>query len=316
MKILQVRNLKKYFYFTRGIFFKKKLGEIKAVDGVSFEIEKGETFGLVGESGCGKTTLGRIIARIYKQDEGEIIFEGENITENFNRKISKKIQIIFQNPYASLNPRMTVGEIIEEPLKVHNIGTKKERIERVNFLLGEVGLSEEYFSMYPHQLSGGQRQRVGIARSLSINPSFIVCDEPISSLDVSIQAQIVNMLKELQEKFNLTYLFIAHDISMVKHMSDKIAVMYLGKIVEVARKQEFYKNPLHPYTRALISAIPHPYPEKKIKLFLEREIFLEDIFLKGCKFFPRCNLKNEKCRDIEPDLKEVLPDHYIACHIF
>lgn len=318
--LVQVRHLKKYFPITRGIIFQRHIGDVKAVDDVSFDIYKGETLGLVGETGCGKTTVGRTILRLYEPTSGEVIFDGVNIFKlkgSELRRMRRRMQIIFQDPYASLNPRMTVGAIIAEPLEVHGVARGKEKEERVQELLRVVGLNPYFANRYPHEFSGGQRQRIGIARALALNPDLIVCDEPISSLDVSIQAQVVNLLEELQEKFGLTYLFIAHDLSMVRHISDRMAVMYLGKIVELADRDEIYLNPLHPYTQALMSAVPVPDPEveeKRQRIILTGEIPSPANPPKGCNFNTRCPVVMDICREVEPEYREVKPGHWVACH--
>jgi len=318
--ILEVRNLKKYFPITTGIIFSHVVGLIKAVDDISLFIRKGETLGLVGESGCGKTTTGRCILRLEKPTAGEILFEGNDLakmTEVEIRAMRRRIQVIFQDPYSSLNPRMTVGQIIGEPIGVHKIvDNQQERKERVAELLSVVGLSLPLADRYPHELSGGQRQRVGIARALSMRPRFIVCDEPVSALDVSIQAQIINLLEELQEQFELTYLFIAHDLSVVRHISDRIAVMYLGKILEIADRQQLYENPLHPYTKALLSAVPIPDPtveEERERIILKGEVHSPLNLPPGCVFHPRCAFGIPECEKEAPALQEVSPDHWIAC---
>jgi oligopeptide transport system ATP-binding protein len=297
------------------------VGAIQAVDKISFEIRKGETLGLVGESGCGKSTAGRTILQLYRPTSGKVYFKDEDLTTvqgDQLRRIRRDMQIIFQDPYASLNPRMTVGNIIAEPLEVHRIGSARERKERVRELLRLVGLNPYFINRYPHEFSGGQRQRIGVARALALQPEFIVCDEPISALDVSIQAQVVNLLEELQEKFGLTYLFIAHDLSMVRHISDRTAVMYLGKIVELADRDELYNNPLHPYTQALLSAVPIPDPIKERKR--ERIILTGDVPSpanppSACRFHTRCPLAVDVCSQIEPEWREVVHDHWVACHL-
>ncbi len=320
--LVQVRNLKKYFPITRGLLFQRHIGDVKAVDDVSFDIYRGETLGLVGETGCGKTTVGRTLLRLYEPTAGQILFDGVDLTRARGRKLRqmrRRMQIIFQDPYASLNPRMTVGAIIGEPLEVHGVATGKEKQERVQELLELVGLNPYFVNRYPHEFSGGQRQRIGIARALALNPDLIVCDEPISSLDVSIQAQVVNLLEELQERFGLTYLFIAHDLSMVRHISDRMAVMYLGKIVELADRDEIYLNPLHPYTRALMSAVPVPDPEveeKRQRILLRGEIPSPANPPKGCNFSTRCLEVMGQCKEEKPPYKEVKPGHWVACFLY
>ena len=318
--LLEVKNLKMYFPVTSGIIFQRTIAEVKAVDDVTFTIKRGETLGLVGESGCGKTTTGRCILQLYKSTAGEIIFEGQNLNNLDNRsmrEMRKKIQVIFQDPYGSLNPRMTCGDIVGEPLIVHKLTSGKgEFRDKVSDLLQTVGLNPYMADRYPHEFSGGQRQRIGIARALAVNPSFIVCDEPVSALDVSIQAQVINLLEDLQDQFGLTYLFIAHDLSVVRHISNRIAVMYLGHIVEIADRIELYQNPLHPYTKALLSAVPIPDPV--VEAQRERIILTGDVPSpmnppQGCVFHTRCPVAIEDCQLEMPELQEVAPDHWVAC---
>ena len=318
--LLEVRNLKMYFPVTSGIIFQKKIADVKAVDGISFVIHKGETLGLVGESGCGKTTTGRAILQLYKPTGGDIIFDGKRLNDMDNstmRAMRREMQIIFQDPYGSLNPRMTCGDIVGEPLIVHKLTSGKgEYRDRVDQLLQTVGLNPYMADRYPHEFSGGQRQRIGIARALAVNPSFIVCDEPVSALDVSIQAQVINLLEDLQQEFGLTYLFIAHDLSVVRHISDRVAVMYLGHIVEIADRNELYDNPLHPYTRALLSAVPIPDPV--VEAGRERIILTGDVPSPmsppaGCVFHTRCPIMIDECQDEMPELREVVPEHWVAC---
>ncbi len=318
--LIQVRNLKKYFPIYRGSIIQRHVGDIKAVDGVSFDIYPGETLGLVGESGCGKTTTGRTILQLYEPTDGQIVFEGVDLTtlkENDLRRMRSHMQMIFQDPYASLNPRMTVGSIISAPLEVHKVARGKEKRERVDELLELVGLNPEFVNRYPHEFSGGQRQRIGIARALALSPDLIICDEPISSLDVSIQAQVVNLLEDLQEQLGLTYLFIAHDLSMVRHISDRMAVMYLGKIVEMADRDEIYLHPLHPYTQALMSAVPVPDPdiaETRHRIILEGDIPSPANPPVGCNFNTRCPIAREICFQEEPSYREIKGNHWTACH--
>lgn len=318
--ILKVEDLVMYFPIYRGVF-QRQVGAVRAVDGVSFDVKRGETLGLVGESGCGKSTTGRAILQLYKPTAGSVIFDGNNLVGlkgEEMRKTRRKIQMIFQDPYASLNPRMTVSDIIGEPLIVHNAATGKEIQERVTHLLELVGLNPAFASRYPHEFSGGQRQRIGIARALALQPSFIVCDEPISALDVSIQAQVVNLLEELQEQFNLTYLFIAHDLSMVRHISKRVAVMYLGVIVELADRDDLYHNPLHPYTQALLSAVPIPDPTadaKRKRIILEGDVPSPANPPSGCRFRTRCPIADKICSESRPEFREVTPGHFVACHM-
>jgi oligopeptide transport system ATP-binding protein len=319
--LLSVRGLKKYFPITAGFIFQREVGAVKAVDGLDFDVFKGETLGLVGESGCGKSTTGRTILQLYRPTEGSVIFEGKDLAQTKGealRRMRRRMQMIFQDPYASLNPRMSVGRIIAEPLFVHGVGTPKERTARVQYLMEKVGLNPYFVNRYPHEFSGGQRQRIGIARALALNPSLIVADEPISALDVSIQAQVVNLLQDLQKELGLTYLFIAHDLSMVRHICDRVAVMYLGKIVELARSSELYTNPLHPYTQALLSAVPVPDPEverKRQRIILKGDVPSPSNPPLGCNFNTRCPVAVETCFRDEPELREVLPGHWVACHL-
>jgi len=322
--LFEIKDLKKHFEITdnssKSLFKKKNI--LKAVDGVTFDIYEGETLGLVGESGCGKTTLGRTIMRLYDVTDGQIIFEGKDISRmnaKELRDIRKNIHMIFQDPYASLDPRMTVSEIIMEAMQNDDSVKPADRQKKVLDLLELVGLNSDHANRYPHEFSGGQRQRVGIARSLAANPKFIVCDEPISALDVSIQAQVVNLLKELQHKFGLTYLFIAHDLSMVQYISDRVGVMYLGKMVELAESEEIYANPLHPYTQALMSAIPVPDPDMektKRRIIVEGEVPSPINPPTGCAFHTRCPKAGAKCRECTPEFKEVADGHFVACHLF
>ncbi|WP_346928619.1 oligopeptide/dipeptide ABC transporter ATP-binding protein [Clostridium sp.] len=319
--LIEVKNLCKYFHTKKSIF-KKDKGILKAVDGVSLHIKKGETLGLVGESGCGKTTLGRTLLKLYNLTAGEIFYDNEEIGKLNTKKMlpyRKKMQMIFQDPYASLNPRLTVGDIIGEPLDIYKICKGKEREEKVKYFLDKVGLDQNHMNRYPHEFSGGQRQRIGIARALAVNPEFIVCDEPISALDVSIQAQIINMIEDLQNDFGLTYLFIAHDLSMVKHISNRVGIMYLGKLVEIAESNEVYSKPIHPYTNALLSAIPIPDPDeakRRQRIILEGDIPSPIDPPPGCRFKSRCKHAKQICSEEEPILKEVSPGHCVACHLF
>ncbi len=309
--LLQVRNLVKHFPVEDSD------DVVQAVDNISFEIIEGETLGLVGESGCGKSTVGRCVLRLHEPTSGEVIFEGENIIGLPNTKMQelrREMQIIFQDPYASLNPRLSIRSIISEPLKIHRIGSKSEQSERVADLLQKVGLDPKYADRYPHEFSGGQRQRIGIARALALNPKLIICDEPVSALDVSVQAQVVNLLQDLQEQFGLTYLFISHGLAVVEHLSDRVAVMYLGKIVEICSSEELYEMPLHPYTKALLSAIPIPDPtEKRERIVLRGDVPTPINPPSGCRFRTRCPIAIEDCARVVPELREVKPGHFAAC---
>jgi len=317
--LLEVKNLVKHFEVGGGMFG-KAAGLVRAVDGVSFSIRRGETLGLVGESGCGKTTTGRCVLQLERPTSGQIIFEGRDLTTldaSEMRAVRRKLQVIFQDPYSSLNPRMTIGEIVGEPLAVHRlvrgVGARRDRVQQ---LLRHVGLLPQHASRYPHQLSGGQRQRVGVARALAMEPSLIICDEPVSALDVSIQAQIINLLEDLQAEFGLTYLFIAHDLAVVRHISDRVAVMYLGKIVEIADRVELYANPLHPYTKALLAAVPIPDPALEAER--ARQVLIGEVPSplnppSGCVFHPRCPIAIDRCRAEIPPLREVTPGHWAAC---
>jgi oligopeptide transport system ATP-binding protein len=318
--LLRVENLVKHFPITQGIILQKQIGAVHAVDGVSFDVRRGETLGLVGESGCGKSTTGRTILQLYKPTAGQVHFDGVDLVSLKGedlRLMRRRMQMIFQDPYASLNPRMTLTDIIGEPLVVHNVAKGKELNERVEHLLELVGLNPGFASRFPHEFSGGQRQRIGIARAIALQPSFIVCDEPISALDVSIQAQVVNLLEDLQEKFNLTYLFIAHDLSMVRHISKRVGVMYLGIIVELTDRDELYENPLHPYTQALLSAIPIPDPfleEKRRRTILQGDVPSPVNPPSGCRFRTRCPIAEASCAEKQPEFRELKPGHFVACH--
>jgi oligopeptide transport system ATP-binding protein len=315
--LLKVENLTKSFPIYGGVF-SREVASVRAVQGVSFEINRGETLGLVGESGCGKSTLGRCIIRLHDPTTGKIIYDGKDITSITGeelRDMRKKMQIIFQDPFASLNPRMTIGTILEEPLIIHNLyESPKDRQDRIHELLDLVGLRREHLNRYPHEFSGGQRQRVGIARSLAVNPELIVCDEPVSALDVSIQAQVINLLMELQQKLGLTYIFIAHDLKVVEHVSTKVAVMYLGKIVEMAEAEDLYRNPMHPYTKALMSAIPTPDPHRKEdRIILTGDVPSPINPPSGCHFHPRCPSAIEACKSTAPTLIEKTKNHVASC---
>jgi oligopeptide transport system ATP-binding protein len=318
--LIDVKDVKIYFPVTAGFLVQRKIAENKAVDGISFDVRRGETMGLVGESGCGKSTTGRAILQLYRPTAGEIMFDGKDLNKlrgNDLRLMRRKMQMIFQDPYASLNPRMSVRDIVGEPLVIHKMGTNQERRERVLELMRIVGLNPYYATRFPHEFSGGQRQRIGIARALAVSPDFIVADEPVSALDVSIQAQIINLMEELQEQFGLTYLFIAHDLAVVRHISDRVAVMYLGKLMEQADSREIYENPLHPYTKALLSAVPIPDPALERKR--ERIILTGDVPSslrppRGCVFHTRCPIAIEECRVEIPTWREAEPGHWVACH--
>jgi oligopeptide transport system ATP-binding protein len=319
MSLLEVRNLKKYFPVGAGLFARAR-GEVRAVDGVSLAIQEGETLGLVGESGCGKSTLGRSILRLIEPTAGEVVFQGVDLLKlspREMRRMRRQIQIIFQDPYASLNPRMRVGEIVGEGLEIHGLARGKKKRDRVIELLHQVGLKEEHYDRYPHEFSGGQRQRIGIARALAVNPKFIVADEPVSSLDVSIQAQIINLLQELQEKMNLTYLFISHDLRVVEHISHRVAIMYLGKIVEIASSETIYRDAKHPYTRALLSSVPIPDPNRRReRMILEGDVPSPVRPPPGCSFHPRCPYREKICSEVEPRLEFAHGGHGVACHVF
>ncbi|HEY7714716.1 MAG TPA: dipeptide ABC transporter ATP-binding protein [Candidatus Binatia bacterium] len=319
MSLLEVRNLKKYFPVGDGWFSRNK-GAVKAVDGVNLTVHEGETLGLVGESGCGKSTLGRTILRLIEPTGGEVIFQDKNLltlSQRELRDMRREMQIIFQDPYASLNPRMRVGDIIGEGLEIHKLAKGKAKRDRVMELLHQVGLREDHYGRYPHEFSGGQRQRIGIARALAVNPKFIVCDEPVSSLDVSIQAQIINLLQELQEKMHLTYLFISHDLRVVEHISHRVAIMYLGKVVEIADSETIYRDAKHPYTRALLSAVPMPdTSRKKERVVLEGDVPSPVNPPSGCTFHPRCAYREPLCSQTEPPLDFDANRHGVACHVF
>jgi oligopeptide transport system ATP-binding protein len=317
MSLLDVRNLKKYFPVKKGIL-SRTVGQVKAVDGVSFTLERGETLGLVGESGCGKTTVGRSILRLIEPTAGEVVFDGQDLlrlSKEEMRRVRASFQIIFQDPFSSLDPRMNVGEIIGEPILNHTKSSKREVQDRVAYLMKRVGLHPEQMSRYPHEFSGGQRQRIGIARALAVNPLAIVCDEPISALDVSIQAQVMNLLAQIQEEMNLSYLFIAHDLSVVEHISDRVAVMYLGRIVELAKGQELYENPQHPYTQALLSAVPIPDPEvRKQRIILEGDVPSPLNPPAGCGFHTRCAFRKSICTEERPLFRDIGNGHWVECH--
>ncbi|HUG75722.1 MAG TPA: dipeptide ABC transporter ATP-binding protein [Acidimicrobiia bacterium] len=334
--LVRVNDLVKHFPITKGVFFRKQIGAVQAVSGISFEIKKGETLGLVGESGCGKSTTARCLLRLIEPTSGKVLYRAmtkgkgrgaEKVEEVIDiasadkdtmRRLRRDMQIVFQDPYASLNPRMTVASIISEPLVVHGIGNHDEQMERVKELLKVVGLNPEHTNRYPHEFSGGQRQRIGVARALALNPSFMVLDEPVSALDVSIQAQVLNLMEDLQEEFDLTYLFIAHDLSVVRHVSDRVAVMYLGRIAEMADRDTLYERPMHPYTHALMSAVPIPDPAKernRKRIILEGDIPSPINPPSGCRFHTRCpRAEFPLCKEEEPQLREIEPGHYVSCH--
>jgi oligopeptide transport system ATP-binding protein len=319
--LVTVKDLKKHFPITRGILVQRQVGAVMAVDGISFTIRRGETLGLVGESGCGKTTAGRTILGLYPATEGRVTIAGQDVHTAKGRElmaIRRQAQIIFQDPFASLNPRWTVSAIVGEPLRVHKIGNDKERAERVKQLLELVGLNARLINRFPHEFSGGQRQRIGVARALASEPLFIVCDEPISALDVSIQAQVVNLLEDLQERLELTYLFIAHDLSMVRHICNRVAVMYLGVIVEMGERNEVYEQPLHPYTRSLLSAVPVPDPKTaraRQRIILEGDVPSPINPPSGCRFHPRCPIAAEICPQAQPEWRDMGGGHWVACHL-
>lgn len=318
MEIIRVNRLKKTFPIHAGIFG-RKVGEITAVDEVSFTVKKGETLGLVGESGCGKSTTGRTMLRLYEPTSGEVEFEGKDLfklNKEEMRKARRHLQMVFQDPFASLNPRHKVAKILEEPLIVHGLGNEAERREQVQELLHVVGLNASHGNRYPHQFSGGQRQRIGIARALATKPKLIIADEPVSALDVSIQSQVLNLMMDLQEQFELTYIFIAHDLSVVKHISNRVGVMYLGRLVELADSKELYEKPLHPYTEALLSAVPIPDPTvKRERILLKGDVPSPANPPKGCAFHPRCPHVMDKCKEVRPEFKDVGSGHYVACHL-
>jgi oligopeptide transport system ATP-binding protein len=319
--LLRVRDLKKHFPIAAGIVIQRKVGAVRAVDGISFDVYRGETLGLVGESGCGKTTAGRTILQLYRPTAGEVVFDGADLTtmkKNDLRQMRRRMQMIFQDPYASLNPRMTISRIICEPLRTHGLAASEGRVERVQELMRVVRLNPRFINRYPHEFSGGQRQRIGIARALASNPEFIVCDEPIAALDVSIQAQVVNLLEDLQAELGLTYLFIAHDLSMVRHICSRVAVMYLGKIAELGVKDEVYDHPLHPYTKALLSAVPVPDPDaerQRRRVVLEGDLPSPSNPPSGCYFNTRCPIAEDICRQAAPEWRDAGAGHFVACHM-
>jgi oligopeptide/dipeptide ABC transporter ATP-binding protein len=320
--LLELQDVKKHFPIKSGLL-QKTVGHIKAVDGINLKVIKGETLGIVGESGCGKSTVGRTIIRLYEPTDGKIIFNGKDISHlsesELRKDVRKNIQMIFQDPFASLNPRKTLRSIIREPLDTHNLYKRKERDEKVEILLEKVGLNASFINRYPHEFSGGQRQRIGISRALALNPELIIADEAVSALDVSIQAQIINLMEDLQEEFGLTYIFISHDLSVVRHISDRVGVMYLGKMMELASKKELYADPLHPYTQALLSAVPVPRKKgvlKRERIILKGELPSPANPPKGCVFHTRCPAAFDLCRQVNPDFKEVKINHFVACHLY
>ncbi|SFX42377.1 oligopeptide transport system ATP-binding protein [Thermoactinomyces sp. DSM 45891] len=317
--LLEVKKLSKYFPIKGGLF-KRKVGDVKAVDQVSFYVKKGETFGLVGESGCGKSTTGRTLLRLMEPTDGQILFNGVDLTTlkgESLRKARRDLQMVFQDPYASLNPQMTVEQLIEEPLNIHNIGEKKDRQDRVLQIMDTVGLNKSFGGRYPHEFSGGQRQRIGIARALALQPKLIVADEPVSALDVSIQSQVVNLMEDLQQEFGLAYVFIAHDLSVVRHISDRVGVMYLGRMAEIAPKEELYTQPAHPYTQALLSAVPIPNPRlKRERIILEGDVPSPANPPQGCAFHPRCPKAFDRCKVERPEMMHLGSEHYVACHLY
>ena len=318
--LVKVNGLKMYFPVTAGLFIQKKIADVRAVDGLDFEVHKGETLGLVGESGCGKSTTGRAVLQLYRPTAGTINFDGTELTDLKGtdlRRFRRRMQMIFQDPYSSLNPRMSVGQIIGEPMAIHGLYKGADRTERVQYIMQAVGLNPLFVKRYPHEFSGGQRQRIGIGRALAVEPDFIVCDEPVSALDVSIQAQVINLLEDLQQQFGLTYHFIAHDLAVVRHISDRVAVMYLGKMMELAESRELYENPLHPYTKALLSAVPITDPE--VERARERIILTGDVPSPlrpppGCVFNTRCPIAVDECRERVPEWREAVTGHWVACH--
>jgi oligopeptide/dipeptide ABC transporter ATP-binding protein len=319
--LLDIRDLKMYFPLTRGIVLQRVVGYVRAVDGISFTIEQGQTLGLVGESGSGKTTIGRTIVRLYKPTDGQIIFDNQDLAHMGGeplRQVRKRVQMVFQDPFASLNPRFTIGSLIGEPMHIYNIGSSSEIRDKTSELLSVVGLRPEYINRYPHEFSGGQRQRIAVARALSINPEFIVLDEPVSALDVSVRAQVLNLLQRLQNQFNLTYLFVSHDLSVVRHVADRIAVMYLGRIVELADRDELYAGPKHPYTQALLSSIPIPDPQiekRRHRIILSGDLPSPINIPSGCRFHTRCPMAQQICREVDPAFeRKEGREHYAACH--